>query len=352
MSLKKKIENMILSRSNSYLFYKNQYEKNIANKKNSDPNVEKQFKKLKKEFEDFKRNTDDRMDSASFLFNNIFVDYELNEPRNVLKYIQDLSAELLIFTSRICEKNEIRYWLDYGNLLGAVRHGNFIPWYDEVDIGMMREDYIKFKEIISKEIEKNDLSSLVKVEFKQREINDNVVDSFIQILVKHKTWIGGDEESVLSILNVFPYDYLTEYNKKTIKKIYSKSKANLFNNLSNNMDFKDCLDKYYEELNLSWEPADYIIPGVEGFCGGNDFYKLSIFNADKIFPLVKVDFAGELFNAPNDFKYYLKAIYDDYLNLPKIVPRREKASSFRYNKDNDEVFGECINKLKDANAKL
>ena len=54
------------------------------------------------------------------------------------------------------QKYELKYWLDYGTLLGAIRHGGFIPWDDDIDIGMLREDYYKLVDVFPKEIEKID----------------------------------------------------------------------------------------------------------------------------------------------------------------------------------------------------
>lgn len=69
-----------------------------------------------------------------------------------LRKIQLCGLRILCEIDRICKKHNIKYFLAYGTLLGAIRHGGFIPWDDDIDIGMKVEEYNKFLKVCESEL--------------------------------------------------------------------------------------------------------------------------------------------------------------------------------------------------------
>jgi len=72
-----------------------------------------------------------------------------------LSKVHDVLLEILKEVDRICKKHNITYFLSAGTALGAVRHHGFIPWDDDADIGMLREDFEKFRKVVKEELSSN-----------------------------------------------------------------------------------------------------------------------------------------------------------------------------------------------------
>lgn len=74
---------------------------------------------------------------------------------SVLRNAQLRMLDILKEVDEICRRYNLKYWLTCATLLGAVRHGGFVPWDDDLDIAMMRDDYLKLMEILPKELPDN-----------------------------------------------------------------------------------------------------------------------------------------------------------------------------------------------------
>ena len=68
-----------------------------------------------------------------------------------LDELRKLELEILDYVAQFCDEHGITYWLDFGTLIGAVRHKGYIPWDDDIDISMMRADYDKLLRLFTSE---------------------------------------------------------------------------------------------------------------------------------------------------------------------------------------------------------
>ena len=69
-----------------------------------------------------------------------------------LNILREIEKDMLREIDRICRKHDIKYFISYGTMLGAVRHGGFIPWDDDVDVAMLRSEFERFRQIAPKEL--------------------------------------------------------------------------------------------------------------------------------------------------------------------------------------------------------
>ena len=116
----------------------NKLNKRIKNYKKIIDRQDRQIKRLQKNV----TNQFSILEAYNKLFNDLYIFHE-TFPKGPLKDIQELCIELLLFFDKVCEKYDIPYWLDYGTLLGPVRHGGFLPWDDDIDLGMFKNVFDK-----------------------------------------------------------------------------------------------------------------------------------------------------------------------------------------------------------------
>ncbi|MCQ2596876.1 MAG: LicD family protein [Treponema sp.] len=251
-----------------------------------------------------------------------------------LKTAQSLMLKILKEVHRICEENGIHYFLSDGTLIGAVRHNGFIPWDDDLDIGMLRADYDKFCSIAG---------DVLGDEFV---IQNSKTDKgyglqFSKVILKNTLWM--EQSSSLTnrkycglFLDIFPYDKIptdSKIQKKILKKydfinglILIKLKYFSFhftNGLLPKIKFliKWCITKFVrlEFLSLKRDKLcskfeDYKSDFLITKYGGN-FYKNQ--NSYESFSnLEKHKFEDSEFYIPKMYDKVLTNLYGDYMKLP------------------------------------
>lgn len=299
--------------------------------------LESKIKDLNVQLNDLEKNTSEVLDSYHKYFNTIFVDYQL-KPRKLLKYTQTLCLEILNFIGNVCKKYNLEYWLDSGNLLGAIRHGGYIPWDDDMDICMMRRDYEKLIRVIQFEIDNHNLNDVISCRC-NFETKSNWISSFVQIVCVHEGLIFG-------CVDIFPYDFLKDPGEN-FEERYNYERNKHFINLVNGDSREKVFREVYGNLNLTYEKTNQIVMGVE--FGMPDRYRI-ILDSNKVFPLRYVLFEGHIYPCPNDVNYYLVGIYSsDYLEIPKIGEFHSRQKYLRKKKGVFEIYEKKITLLKKVN---
>ena len=278
-----------------------------------------------------------------------------------LRDIQLLYVELLRFVDNVCKKHEINYWLDGGTLLGAVRHGGFIPWDDDVDLTMLRKDYNKLLEVLPLEISKHDyfkencgltlliegqknyfsdFKSVYDVDDKESYLNDDNF-SFLQI-----AWLKPYVK-----IDFFPKDFLETEKISFFKKNYVSNKYKF------NQKVKKGEYLFFKKLNEFNDKFGFVLNETPQFADSFDVIPLApvrIFETSKTFPLNKISFEGYEFNCPNDVDYYLSLIYGkNFRDLPKVIETHNMAdfveNQFASVDEMNEAFSKSVDYLKEIN---
>lgn len=261
--------------------------------------------------------------------------------RTKKKKLRSVELEILDEIVRICEKYDITYFLGYGTLLGAVRHKGFIPWDDDVDILMPRNDYNKFKKICKNELNSKYFLQTHETEpsywqgisrFKVRKNDTLFEEPLIANLDVHKGIFVDiftldhtpNQKSLLQDIHAILYQiskFMMNYKKTNIsRKMDEKYELIKLSRFISFFFKSEQLLKLQEKIVSNYKDRDsqYYI-----HFGGRYSHRKKTIPKDVFHPPTKVEFEGNLYNAPNDYDKYLTRIYgENYMELPPEEKRR------------------------------
>lgn len=250
-----------------------------------------------------------------------------------LKELQKVQIEILTLIDQICNENNLRYSLYAGTLLGAVRHEGFIPWDDDLDVCMPREDYDRFIEIWNKNPQEGYL-------LQNKENTPRFTQSFSKIRKDHTTFLQYEFERDAYhtgiFVDIFPIDYIPNSKiKRTIFKGYCivyqlltrefiPKKANKVVQLVSTTILgcvrgkkrDDLRRKLYKKITRYKTCKGYNMVATETIEMLNILYPSGLFDN-----MSKLKFENNEYSCFAEARKYLKLTYGNYMQLPPVEER-------------------------------
>ena len=240
---------------------------------------------------------------------------------------KQIELEILDYIDTLCKKHNINYIINYGTLIGAVRHQGFIPWDDDIDLSMPREDYQRFINIFQKEKSKYNLLSL--------ETDKNYFNNFIKIIDSTTKIIDTRNTKTYEsgvFIDIFPMDRFDDpkvidicYKLESFKLLsFSKHKNIVYKDSL----LKDCIRTAFWFLLRPVSPryfAHKIEKEIQKYSRDNGQYMAFIPSKSKekeVFPsgtfdkTINLPFENLSLPAPEKFDTILTQFYGDYMTLP------------------------------------
>lgn len=254
--------------------------------------------------------------------------------QKILREAQLKMLDLLIELDKICKKNNINYWIDGGTFLGAVRHKGFIPWDDDVDVCMLKEDYEKFLIIAKKELSEERF-------LQTKETDKETTSPYIKIRDRNSIIIEKNQnENEKFHQGIFLDVFLMESYNRKIRKIYKllykvkeskvqKNSKSILKNILLKLGINTLASKVLKIFLQKTNNKSII---------GYKYWFSNVYCYEYIYPLSEIEFEGYKFSCPNNADAYLKAIYGDtYMQLP---PEKDRVWHAREIKLNEKCFFE------------
>ena len=263
-----------------------------------------------------------------------------------LRKIQVAGKILLESFDRICQENGIEYWIAFGTLLGAVRHKGFIPWDDDTDVGMTRENAEKLMEI---------MKSGKYTDFLLKEV---FVLSSSPARMNHQYQFYFAEKNTASYnIDIFVYEWSDHPGPEVEKKLNAiKTKmaedvvaARTQENIKVRLPYDDPIcSKIFEDA-VKAEKAvlgnadtrEYLVWAIDNTNLVGYVTKSSALSRD-IFPLEEVEFEGRKYPAPKNSEAYLNTIYGDIYSLPADILTHSHTDYNKFTDDQKKVLGKIV----------
>ncbi len=256
----------------------------------------------------------------------------MDNNNEVLNKLHSVLFELLCEFDRICKKHNIQYFLDSGTALGAVRHGGFIPWDDDLDVGMMRDDYEKFLKVAPNEVGNNFVVLTKEI--------DVAYNKYHAKLVRKGTIYpepGTESYKYRGIfIDVFPFDKISN-DRKTRNVDFKKNQFYLrLLGLKHKRSFNKNIIKMMLHYLLKLVPKTWLERELYNLWTKYNktdssyvtcyLYKM-LQKRNIFFPLVsletvkQVKFEDQEFPIMNNYDNYLSIMYGNYMSLPPMNKR-------------------------------
>lgn len=238
--------------------------------------------------------------------------------RGELQYRQKQCVRVAVTFFKQIEKLEIKPFLYGGNLIGYVRHGGFIPWDDDIDFGLIREEYERLKEYCKQHIytenEWNEKKAVGK------EIAAGMERYFWTHWYDHFCIVEVREDGYRTGMDFFPLEYYADhYSLSELRALSDNLRTELIC-----MESEEEKIRYMEEArtknrkNTATE-SDYIYFGIDSTEMRHTYHRDHFIPKDVIFPLKRVLWEGEYFWVPNDPEEFLTYEFEDCWNFPDDV---------------------------------
>ena len=241
--------------------------------------------------------------------------------------LKAIQLEILDAVADFCDKNGISYWIDCGTLLGAIRHKGYIPWDDDIDIGMLRPDYDRFLALFNENQEKYRAYSV--------ENNPDFHYSFAKVLDTNTVLYEPDRNgNKLSInIDVFVYDNVPD--EDTANKLYRVRDWYRACHLLHDMNHLPATRtnpafiagcKVLQVL-LTPFPKGYfirkLVANAKQYVSADTQYVGNFMAESKMMcdkevfsQFTTAEFEGRQYRIPAGYDTWLKAFYGDYMKLP------------------------------------